>query len=293
MNWRSVCVHLADRAGECVLVDRTLTVRLLSLGLERRLGWPRDEVEGRSLVEALVLPEHRVVATSRLARAFEGTLPVFEMLVVGRDGGALVLAIETAVLGSGNTSGLLLDVTSMRTVTEASRAPDDEIVYEIDASDARFGALVELHRAHATSWTTGDTCYQVLYGRDQPCQDCPMRQPVACPWPRETARTLSGPVDTFEIVSATPKGEHVRVRIRRIAASVLSMLQEAKLKTLTKAANLSERESQVLHYLLMGRSLADIALIMGITLRTVKFHQANIVEKLGIDSRADLVRLFV
>jgi DNA-binding CsgD family transcriptional regulator len=62
-------------------------------------------------------------------------------------------------------------------------------------------------------------------------------------------------------------------------------------RALADAAQLSERERSVLTYLLMGRSLGDIALILGISPRTVKFHQANVLEKLGADSRADLVRL--
>jgi len=43
----------------------------------------------------------------------------------------------------------------------------------------------------------------------------------------------------------------------------------------------------------MGRQLADIATALGISLRTVKYHQANILRKLRADSRVDLMRLIL
>jgi DNA-binding CsgD family transcriptional regulator len=56
-------------------------------------------------------------------------------------------------------------------------------------------------------------------------------------------------------------------------------------------ANLSEREREVLRYLLLGRGIEDIAKLVGIAVRTVKHHQASLLAKLGADSRADLVRV--
>jgi DNA-binding CsgD family transcriptional regulator len=49
----------------------------------------------------------------------------------------------------------------------------------------------------------------------------------------------------------------------------------------------------VLDLLLLGRSLGEIATALQITPRTAKFHQANLLEKLGADSRFDLLRLFI
>jgi DNA-binding CsgD family transcriptional regulator len=41
----------------------------------------------------------------------------------------------------------------------------------------------------------------------------------------------------------------------------------------------------------MGRSLDDIATILELSRHTVKFHQRNILRKLGADSRVDILRL--
>lgn len=57
-------------------------------------------------------------------------------------------------------------------------------------------------------------------------------------------------------------------------------------------ANLTARERGVLDLLLLGRSHAEIARTLGIAARTSKFHQTAILEKLGAESRADLMRLF-
>jgi DNA-binding response OmpR family regulator len=58
-------------------------------------------------------------------------------------------------------------------------------------------------------------------------------------------------------------------------------------------AGLSQRERQVLDLLLLGRSHQEIASVLGISARTSKYHQANVLDKLGADSRVDLVRIFL
>jgi DNA-binding NarL/FixJ family response regulator len=58
-------------------------------------------------------------------------------------------------------------------------------------------------------------------------------------------------------------------------------------------ARLTEREREVLELLLLGRTHEDIAHALGITERTSKFHQSNLLVKLGAESRLDLMRLFL
>ena len=58
------------------------------------------------------------------------------------------------------------------------------------------------------------------------------------------------------------------------------------------AAGLSEREVEVLNLLLLGRAHGDIATALEISERTSRFHQGNILRKLGAESRFDLQRLF-
>jgi len=53
---------------------------------------------------------------------------------------------------------------------------------------------------------------------------------------------------------------------------------------------LSAREAQVLDSVMWGRSNKEIASILAITERTVKYHVSNILSKLGLERRTELVR---
>jgi DNA-binding NarL/FixJ family response regulator len=57
-------------------------------------------------------------------------------------------------------------------------------------------------------------------------------------------------------------------------------------------AKLTSREREVLDLLLLGRTHEEIGLVIGSSARTAKFHQANILRKLGAASRLDLMRIF-
>jgi len=55
---------------------------------------------------------------------------------------------------------------------------------------------------------------------------------------------------------------------------------------------LSPREREVFELLLYGFMADEIADKLGVSTRTVKFHQTNVLDKLDADSRLDLFRLF-
>jgi DNA-binding CsgD family transcriptional regulator len=54
---------------------------------------------------------------------------------------------------------------------------------------------------------------------------------------------------------------------------------------------LTERERAVLAQIVKGASSKEAARALGISPRTVDFHRANIMEKLGAKNTADLMRL--
>ncbi len=53
---------------------------------------------------------------------------------------------------------------------------------------------------------------------------------------------------------------------------------------------LSEREHEVLHLLALGHTNQEIAKILFISIRTAETHRARIMEKLGLKTRAEIVR---
>lgn len=56
---------------------------------------------------------------------------------------------------------------------------------------------------------------------------------------------------------------------------------------------LSKREVEVLNLLVLGRNSEDIGVALGISARTAKFHQANVLQKLGADTRHDIIRVLM
>lgn len=55
----------------------------------------------------------------------------------------------------------------------------------------------------------------------------------------------------------------------------------------------SPRENEVLHWASMGKTYHEVALIVGITPRTVKYHMGNVVKKLGVINAKQAIRLGV
>ena len=83
----------------------------------------------------------------------------------------------------------------------------------------------------------------------------------------------------------------VRINAYRIDEHFLSGLLAVRVEMLAEIASLTRREREVLELMLLGRSARDIAAALKISHSTAKFHQANVLDKLGADSRFDLLRV--
>lgn len=295
VSWEAVATHLADRGAASTVLDHASCIRLFSAPLEAMLGHAREDVEGRTFSDALVAPAVREHVRVRIERALAGTLRAFDCEVTSRDGRKLRLSLEASLVGRREEQGLLLTVASVAPVNEAASPADvDELEYEISSSLADFGRLLSLRadgRPMPPRLDASERCFAVISERGTPCPDCPALRAGADPWPRTVARRARGQVRGYEVVTAESGEDRVRVRLRRITDDTVAAIYDSRVRDLADAASLSERERAVLTYLLMGRSLGDIATILDISPRTVKFHQANVLEKLGADSRADLIRL--
>jgi len=106
-----------------------------------------------------------------------------------------------------------------------------------------------------------------------------------------------------EFLTKPVQGDALRARIRgllRMRArlhtdppSATSLEDALRARVDRVAAELSPREREVLDLLLLGRSHDEIGAALRIAPRTAKFHQANVLRKLGADSRADLLRVLL
>ena len=58
-------------------------------------------------------------------------------------------------------------------------------------------------------------------------------------------------------------------------------------------ARISGREREVLELVADGMSSKEIARVLDLSPRTIEVHRANLFNKLGVDSLADLVRFYL
>jgi DNA-binding CsgD family transcriptional regulator len=118
-----------------------------------------------------------------------------------------------------------------------------------------------------------------------------------CTYSLETARAI----DVFDVVRQhsstvarrdgrwqfmeTPELERANAQIRSLddALEVLS-------RAFPRKEQLTERERMVLAFLVKGASSKEAARDLGISPRTVDFHRANIIDKLGARNTADVIR---
>lgn len=126
------------------------------------------------------------------------------------------------------------------------------------------------------------------------CSRCPALEAIETQ--AKTTRVLAvGPHDDrYLAIRATPIDEHrARVECVELDACLLAMALHARVDSVAGAAGLSPRERDVLNLLLLGRSLDELGVVLGISRHTAKFHQTNIIAKLGADSRFDLFRVLL
>ena len=83
----------------------------------------------------------------------------------------------------------------------------------------------------------------------------------------------------------------MRVSVRTLSEAALRAGQQLRVGELSARAGLSPSEHNVLLLVVEGEPNSAIAGALGISESTVKFHLANLLRKLGADSRIDLMRL--
>jgi PAS domain S-box-containing protein len=283
-DWHSVAVQLADRALPTALVDGQQTIHLFSTAFESLVGWEREDVVGRRWTDVF-RPSVADFFERRLKRVLVRSSKEFDTDIWTKEGRHLTLKIDATPLGASDAGRAV--VLTVRSATPREAAPRrSEIEYEISASLIDFGKLIR--SPLPVLGEESSRCYTALHQRTSPCPDCPILT-VAGDWPRTQIRRIA---DGYEVVTAGPNPMGtISIHRHRLSDAAIVAIREAKIANLAENAGLSDRERDVLKYLLLGRSIADIASLLQITPRTVKFHQANVLEKLGADSRADLIRL--
>jgi len=94
---------------------------------------------------------------------------------------------------------------------------------------------------------------------------------------------LTKPVNDVALLDAIARAEHDDAEARQKHAELVAI--EAKIATLTP------REREVLSHVVAGRLNKQIASELGTVEKTIKVHRGRMMEKLGVRTVADLVRL--
>jgi len=99
----------------------------------------------------------------------------------------------------------------------------------------------------------------------------------------------SAPADFLKAIRAVAAGGIYLdpAMTSRVADGLLTGRVQVDSETSTK---LTERESEVLRLVAMGHSNVEIAVRLGISVKTVEVHKANAMRKLGLTGRVDVIR---
>nr|WP_199350957.1 LuxR C-terminal-related transcriptional regulator [Haliangium ochraceum] len=297
--WNAVAEHLLERFEEpTLLFDRGGRVLALNTALERLLGWPRAELKDQAWSKFSPPGEDSERAIARLQGSVQGLGRRVELPALAASGERLTLLISLAHIGGGEDQISIATVIAARPYElQTPLHTNCDEYYEISVMP---GARGELGYVWSPSEEGGreveGLCYKTFYGRSEPCVGCPAfnQEPAA-----RAGDVHSGVVrfgeqgESFGMVTAEFTDKRARISLRRISREDVSALVRARVDLLAEEGSLSSREHSVLGLLVAGKSAEDIGGTLGISPRTAKFHQTNILQKLNVDSRLELFRLVV
>ncbi|MBS1122904.1 MAG: narP1 [Deltaproteobacteria bacterium] len=299
MDWGAIASILAERSDRpIVLLDKQGKIRLFNRAMEQVLGWTRFQIEGKPWADTCAPSDQQASSRRWITEALRGSLRSYETIGVTSTDERIAFRFEFSLIGRGSAQGLLITATQAIAVQSViGPLEGQDLEYEVATNETNFGTLSQIAaRGEFLRLPQHDArCFMVIHGVAQPCENCPLLLGDDSPWPRISVkhRGSSGDAPKFYEVKTAEKlnDAQARVRIQLLPEQALDAIHAAKVDQLAACAALSPREREVLSYLLLGRNVDDIAHCIGIAVRTVKYHQANVLAKLGADSRADLMRL--
>lgn len=276
-------VIVLDLSGRIVRANKALLV-FLEEGTRTHLV---------KFVDDWVLTDYRPAFLSAWGRALAGERPrvavalgptafhlepVFELVPLTHDGKVRsVMLVMVDAVASGPSLPLV---------------PALGLLYEVSLDGAgRPERLLRALSADRQKLDTSAPCYRGLHGRDSICQGCPL-EGLSSEGVSTLVRLESASPFRASLLSARKVRDDVAtVSALPLDADSYGELVQARIEALGLKGKLTERERHVLALLLVGRTLDDIAAAEGITPRTAKYHQQNLLRKLGAESRTDLFRL--
>ncbi len=290
-GWEVVAALVMDELDRAaVVIDSDGVIRAANAGLVKLVSRPPEQLVGESFLDTCVPPAAQSTAAWYLQEAARGALRRCELALTGEDE---AVAFEVVAVRIGDCTGVLAIQVSERKI-EVATPLYPTLVFEAARSGPSFGLVREVVSPSSgyPEQLVGRRCYETLARSDAPCADCPADKLTPGMAPMTCA--VHGPPGTSDLFVATmehAERDRMRVALFRVDEETFTGLLRARAQHVADRASLTEREREVLQYLLVGRTAEEIAVLLGISPRTVRFHQQNLLGKLGAESRVDLMRV--
>jgi DNA-binding CsgD family transcriptional regulator len=290
IDWQSLGPQLLDREHRpLLLVDDT--GRVVATNQALRYFLEAVPPTGAQFVGDWVDPADQASAAEVLDRARRGerahvrlqlkpslmtVQPVFDVSALTETGLVAWLMVEAHSLPVG-----------------APPVPALGVHYDVTLEHGTLGSVRWLAReGRSLPVQPGVPCWKQVVGRDSPCEHCPALGTLAGASSATATRCVSTTPFVAEVGRARRVGpELITVSWLPLSEADYSAVLRLRVEALAEQHLLTPRERQVLRMLLLGRNVDDVAALEGISPRTVKYHQQNLLRKLGAESRHDLFRL--
>jgi DNA-binding CsgD family transcriptional regulator len=300
LDWQSLARSLLELCEQpAALLDQAGQIRAANRNLEKLLDVGPGGLTGRPFHELALSEASAIEARSFVQEALYGAPRNFELRLLTSTCRSLILVLKPQLLGDASHAGLLLRVVDWRPAPQAGLPPFAAGEhYELSSRYEDFGVLLSVwswraRDAHDDS--VGQRCYLALHGLDVPCQGCPA-------FSQQVGPATIGPVVIprdlnklrLDVVEARViSGTSIAVSTWQVGGSLLGQLVNGKVALMAERQGLTARERNVLELLVLGRSNDEIASNLEVTERTVKYHKRNVLQKLGAESKHDLMRLIL
>lgn len=296
LDWTSLATQLLDELKEAAFVldpgGRVMLANAPAAVLFERYN---DALSGIDLIEDCLFPEDADKARADVREALDREGMLSWRIRTPRGKRLLLRADARPLQGKRASHGVIVRVRAVNQLPAVdSLSPCPEYAFTIATSGENFGRVESVQPGQALPNASGGQetrCHAALYGRKDPCPECPAKdKPGPDNWNLRVFPHPKEP-DVLVIAAARVVGDgEVAVSETLTTTELLGKLIDARVAQVARRAGLSSREQEVLAHLALGRSYADIAMILEIAERTVRFHVGNVLNKLGADSRVDILR---
>jgi DNA-binding CsgD family transcriptional regulator len=301
LEWKFLARSLLDLCGSAAaLLDGHGRIRAANRALEELTEASPGALIDRRLDDLGGSEAAAATTRTTIAAALEGATAPFEIDLTTTSSRSLLLQVKPQLVGLPGRPALLLKVVGWRVAPKGGLpryVGGDH--YELSSRFEDFGVLLNVWSAAGRGSRgdlLGERCHRALHELEAPCAGCPafLQQPPPVAGlamvviPRSTTQLR---LDVVQVRVLSPTS--IAVSVWQVGEALLSQLINGKLRAMAERRGLSARECTVLEFLVLGRSNDEIATHLGVSERTVKYYKRSVLQKLGAESKYDLMRLIV